>query len=202
MAASIARRVPGRPTAIGMVKPGKITDPRIGRTGNDWISDKGITCLYGMCRRPTRRWGSLVRNFFTNGDYVVGCPDVRNRVKALVSGRAGRALPVMLHLGRDAAYKLMFLPGEESQVAFFPRFPSSFPRSAWECRPRRSASSGSGRVEGGTRSVQDGIPTEDRGNEGRSKNRWLHPEPVQRSIPDLESRLGRSLGIDSRAAPP
>jgi tripartite-type tricarboxylate transporter receptor subunit TctC len=30
---SIARKVPGRPAAIGAVRPGKITVPRRGRTG-------------------------------------------------------------------------------------------------------------------------------------------------------------------------
>ncbi len=43
MAASIARKVPGRPTAIGTAKPGKITAPRIGRTGNDCVLVKGFT---------------------------------------------------------------------------------------------------------------------------------------------------------------
>jgi hypothetical protein len=46
------------------------------------------------------------------------------------------------------------------------RFPNSFPRSAWECRLRRSASSSfEHRRTKTTRSVEDGIPTEDRGNE-------------------------------------
>ncbi len=49
----------------------------------------------------------------------------------------------------------------------------SFPRGAWECRPGRS------RVRIGgprktTRSVEDGIPTEDRGNESSS---WRRQKP-------------------------
>src|SRR5688572_16618483 len=35
-AASIARRVPGRPAAMGAVSPGKMTVPRSGRTGRVW----------------------------------------------------------------------------------------------------------------------------------------------------------------------
>ena len=42
---------------------------------------------------------------------------------------------------------------------------ASFPRSAWECRLRRSASGDQRRATRRTQSVPDGIPTEDRGNE-------------------------------------
>ena len=40
-----------------------------------------------------------------------------------------------------------------------------FPRSAWEYRPERSAFIPNSSVKPATRSVEDGIPTEDRGNE-------------------------------------
>ena len=49
--------------------------------------------------------------------------------------------------------------------------PPSFPRSAWECPLRRSASSGSPGQTEGTRSVPDGIPTRERGNEGNGSPR-------------------------------
>ena len=42
----------------------------------------------------------------------------------------------------------------------------SFPRSAWEGRPGRAASAAERDARRATRSVEDGIPTEDRGNEG------------------------------------
>ena len=47
---------------------------------------------------------------------------------------------------------------------------NSFPRSAWECRPGRSASPRA-RPDRTTRSVEEGIPTEDRGNEGFAVSR-------------------------------
>ncbi len=58
-----------------------------------------------------------------------------------------------LALGRSAS---PLLPGEGSGV----RVVNSFPRSAWECRPRRSASVSPSAAPLGTRSVQDGIPTQ------------------------------------------
>ena len=54
---------------------------------------------------------------------------------------------------------------------------------AWECRPGRSASPGASAASRTTRSVEDGIPTEDCGNEGRYQRggvgRGVSTWPVQ-----------------------
>ena len=57
----------------------------------------------------------------------------------------------------------------------------SFPRSAWECRPGRSAS----RIP--TPSVEDGIPAEDRGIEKRAPA-WDRPRTTMSGVDASENR--------------
>jgi len=68
------------------------------------------------------------------------------RLDKLFRGRTG---PFSRHCGKGIGRDALPLSGTWRRV--------SFPRSAWECRLRRSASTGPGR---GPQSGQDGIPTQ------------------------------------------
>ena len=54
----MARSVPGRPTPMGEVTPGKMTVPRSGRTGRVFVSGMGTS---GAIRRSTREPGAGAR---------------------------------------------------------------------------------------------------------------------------------------------